>query len=225
MPIPKLDAILCSYASQKFPSLPLDYKWKFDVAMASKSFNMPINGKNWYKKTCALKRGIANKWNSSPEQRANLAEYAVRVWGGIKRNNAATIQSYVQVISQGQLPPTLKGIASWSKVAAFSNPDVHAIFDARVSFSLNAIQMLHGEGEWWWFPHLAGQNKLLNEIWPSLKKQENQKKWSHIEPQKVYSTYIDLLNNVAQQLKINIDDVEMLLFSKAEELALRVKMM
>lgn len=223
--MPSLDAILYSYAKQHLPSLPRDYKWKFDATVVSHSFKLTINGQNWYEKTRALKRGIANEWISSPGLRIALADYAVRVWGGVKRNAATTIQSYVQAVSQGQIPPTHKGIASWSKVAAFSNPDLHAIFDARVSFSLNAIQMLQGDGERWWFPHLAGRNKLLNATWPLLKAHATQKNWNRIESKKVYSTYIDLIKSVAQQLDVCIDDVEMLLFSKAEELARKIEMM
>ena len=41
----------------------------------------------------------------------------------------------------------------------------------------------------------------------------------------MYLTYIDLLQHVAKQLMVGIDDVEMLLFSKAEELAKEIERM
>lgn len=218
-----LETTLYSYSKKNLVSLPHSYKWKFDTAVVLHSFNLNVNGQNWYEKTRVLKRCIANEWASSPKQRIALADYAVRVWGGVKRNAAATIQGYVETVSQGQVPQTHKGIASWSKVAAFSNPDQHAIFDARVSFSLNAIQMLQGGVERWWFPHLAGRNKLLNATWPLLKAQADQQNWNRIQSTKVYSTYIELLKVVATQLNVGIDDIEMLLFSKAEELAREVE--
>lgn len=214
-----LEKNLLLYARQHLPLLPLIYTWKFDTAIVHHSFNLTITGSNWYEKTRALKRGISGEWSSSPEQRMELANYAVRVWGGVKRNSAATMQGYVQAVSQSRVPANHKGIASWSKVAAFSNPVGHAIFDARVSFSLNAIQMLQGDGQRWWFPHLAGQNKLLKAAWPLLKTRATQQRWGRIESTRVYPIYIVLLQSVSRKLNADIDDVEMVLFSKAEDLA------
>lgn len=219
-----LEATLLAYASQHLPSLPKDYTWKFDAAVVSANFGVTVNGATWYDKTRALKRGLSQVWASSPNQRAALADYAVRVWGGVKRNAPATMDAYVQTVSRGHVPLTHKGIASWSKVAAFSDPFEHAIFDARVSFSLNAIQMLSGSGPSWWFPQLAGQNKLLNETWPILKSRAKGQAWEDLKSTQVYPSYILLMKNASRMLHKDIDDVEMLLFAKAEELAKAVKM-
>ena len=214
-----LEATLVSYATQHLPALPNNYSWKFDPAVVHTDFGVTVTGVTWYDKTRALKRGLSQVWASRPNKRTALADYAVRIWGGVKRNAPTTIDSYVQTVSQGDVPKTHKGIASWSKVAAFSEPNEHAIFDARVSFSLNAIQLLSGGGQCWWFPHLAGQNKLLRETWPVLRTRAEVQKWTAIESTQVYSTYIVLLKSVSRSLRKDIDDVEMLLFAKAEELA------
>lgn len=214
-----LEATLLSYATQHLPALLDDYVWKFDPAVAHAHFGVTVTGTTWYDKTRSLKRGLSQVWISRPNQRTALADYAVRVWGGVKRNAPTTIGSYVQTVSLGAVPNSHKGIASWSKVAAFSDPSKHAIFDARVSFSLNAIQLLSGGGQCWWFPHLAGRNKLLVETWPVLKTHAAVQKWTLIDSTQVYSTYIALLTSVSLSLHKDIDDVEMLLFAKAEELA------
>ncbi|MET3456338.1 hypothetical protein [Pseudomonas kilonensis] len=215
-----LENTLLSYATQHLPSLPQIYTWKFDTALVRHSFEWEIGGSNWYEKTHALKRHASQKWGSSPEKRMALADYAVRVWGGVKRNAPATMQGYVQTVSQGQVPSNHKGIASWSKVAAFSNPNEHAIFDARVSFSLNVLQLIHGDEQRMWFPHLAGRNTQLNACWPRLKTLARQQSWLRIATTDVYPTYIGLLVNVSRKLNVEIGDVEMLLFSKAEDFAL-----
>lgn len=220
--MPSLEATLLSYARLHLPLLPQIYLWKFDPAVVHQSFALPVDGASWYDKTRALKRAIANQWHSSPERRGDIADYAVRVWGGVRSNAAATMQSYVHTISNGQLPQNHKGIASWSKVAAFSNPDQHAIFDARVSFSLNAIQILHGTGERLWFPHLPGRNTLLTATWPALKRQASQQGWARIGSTQVYPTYIELLHAGSAKLGVGVDDIEMLLFAKAEDLAREV---
>lgn len=214
-----LEATLVSYAKQHLPTLPNDYLWKFDPEVVLTDFGVTVTGATWYDKTRALKRGLSQVWSSRPNERTALADYAVRVWGGVKRNAPTTMGGYVQTVSQGAVPQSHKGIASWSKVAAFSDPGKHAIFDARVSFSLNAIQLLSGGGQCWWFPHLAGRNKLLVETWPVLKTHAAVQKWTPIDSKQVYSTYIALLTSVARSLRTDIDDVEMLLFAKAEELA------
>ncbi|SDA96816.1 hypothetical protein SAMN03159443_05780 [Pseudomonas sp. NFACC15-1] len=214
-----LENTLLSYATQHLPSLPNIYTWKFDTALVHHSFKWEIDGSNWYEKARALKRHVAQEWTASPEQRMALADYAVRVWGGVRGNALATMQGYVQTVSQGRVPDKHKGIASWSKVAAFSNPTEHAIFDARVAFSLNVLQRLHGDEQRWWFPHLAGRNTHLNACWPRLKTQAREQRWIRIATTDVYPTYIELLVNVSRKLDVEIGDVEMLLFSKAEDFA------
>lgn len=214
-----LEATLLSYATQHLPALLNDYVWRFDPAVAHTDFGVTVTGTTWYDKTRSLKRGLSQVWTSRPNERTALADYAVRVWGGVKRNTPTTIDSYVQTVSLGAVPKSHKGIASWSKVAAFSDPSNHAIFDARVSFSLNAIQLLSGGGQCLWFPHLAGRNKLLVRTWPLLKAHAEVQKWAPIDSTQVYSTYIALLTSVSRSLRKDIDDVEMLLFAKAEELA------
>lgn len=214
-----LESTLLSYASLHLPSLPQLYTWKFNTDIVRDAFNEVVPGANWYEKTRALKRALSQKWVSSPHQRMDFADYAVRVWGGVKRNAPATLQGYVQTVSQGSVPANHKGIASWSKVAAFSDPEAHAIFDARVSFSLNAIQMLKGDGQCWWFPHLAGRNTLLQASWPHLKARAGEQGWRRVATANVYPAYIDLLGRVSRQLQVDMQDIEMLLFSKAEDLA------
>ncbi|WP_434609681.1 hypothetical protein J3P80_20310 [Pseudomonas sp. D2-30] len=214
-----LEKTLLCYARKHVPTLPSIYTWEFDTALVYQTFGWDIGGSNWYEKASALKRYASQQWGASPDQRMALADYAVRVWGGVKGNASATMQGYVQIVSQGQVPINHKGIASWSKVAAFSNPNEHAIFDARVSFSLNVLQMLQGDEQRWWFPHLAGQNPRLKACWPRLKTQARQQGWLRIATTDVYSTYIGLLISVTRKLQVEIGDVEMLLFSKAEDFA------
>lgn len=214
-----IETTLRSYAERHLPALPHAYAWTFDAAMVYESFGLAVSGANWYERARTLKRGLSQEWALFPEKRTEIANYAVRTWGRVNANHATTMQGYVQAVSEGGVPATHKGIASWSKVAAFSNPGLHAIFDARVSFSLNVIQLLQGSGQHCWFPHLPGRNNLLNGCWPRLKAMARQQGWLRIGTRQVYARYIELITNVAGQLGVDIDDLEMLLFSKAGELA------
>lgn len=218
-----LDARLRSFARSNLPSLPQVYTWKYDLAVVQQSFGLHIGGANWYERTRELKSQLAQAWAASPSRRADLADYAVRVWGGVRGNAADTLLSYVDAVSQGKTPATHKGIASWSKVAAFSDPERHAIFDARVSFSLNAIQLLdEEEAPCWWFPQLPGRNTLLTQTWPILKARARTQGWSRMGSDETYPRYITLLERAAGPLGVGIADLEMLLFAQAEALAHQV---
>lgn len=214
-----LEKNLSIYAGINASSISENYTWKFDQKILATRFHLSTDGENWCEKTRALKRGLARTWTLHPERRMDVADYAVRVWGGVKRNAAVTLQRYVEIISDGKLPENHKGIASWSKVAAFSNPDLYAIFDARVSFSLNAIQVIYGGEDFFWFPQLPGRNNLLNASWPFLKSIAVKNSWHVVESPEVYSVYINLLRAVSVKIGIDLEEVEMLLFSNAEKLA------
>ena len=220
-----LDATLLSFAQSNLPSLPQVYTWKLNASVLQQSFGLTLDGTNGYERARELKRKLAQAWASSPPpRRAELADYAVRVWGGVRGNAAKTLQGYVDAVSQGEVPATHKGIASWSKVAAFSDPERHAIFDARVSFSLNAIQSLaKEEAPCWWFPKLPGRNTLLKEAWPILKAQADAERWTRVGSRETYPHYIQLLERAAGPLGVGIGDIEMLLFAKATELANQVR--
>lgn len=55
--------------------------------------------------------------------------------------------------------------------------------------------------------------------WPRMKAQAIQQSWIRIATTSVYSTYIELLMSVSRKLDVEIGDLEMLLFAKAEDLA------
>ncbi len=52
-----------------------------------------------------------------------------------------------------------------------------------------------------------------------MKAQAIQQSWIRIATTSVYSTYIELLMSVSRKLDVEIGDLEMLLFAKAEDLA------
>lgn len=214
---------LMRYAQQHLTTLPQDYRWKLKPEHVEQAFGLALPADSFYAMTRAVKRGLADQWQTMPHRRLALADYAVREFGGVRTNAPATLQSYVDIISQGRVPETVKGIASWSKVAAFSDPQAHAIFDARVAFSLNALQWLAGQAPCWWFPQLPGRNKLLTATWPLLKAQRVKQGWLRQADDVVYGNYLASLRTVAQELGAEIDDIEMILFAKAETLAQQVR--
>ena len=117
------------------------------------------------------------------------------------------------------------GIAPWSKALSIYNPDRYAIFDARVSTSLNALQIISGVENPSLFPVLPSQNSKIskgNRLFPDY---AASKRWNKLQNSTYYRTYIRLLEHTLTELPktegIGIYTIEMLLFSYAEELLFR----
>ena len=97
-----------------------------------------------------------------------------------------------------------KGIASWSKAIVVHNPNEYAIFDARVSVSLNSIKKLFNVNKAILFPILSSRNKTValgNKIIKNTTKTES---WKKASLNNFYTQYLKILNTVAKELNTNI---------------------
>ena len=138
--------------------------------------------------------------------------------GGIYTNRADSMQTYmtesdINLISNGR-----RGIASWSKALVIHNPEKYAIFDARVSTSLNCLQKVNEVKNKKLFPLLPSRNNTVvssNKFFKNLSKKE---RWDGVNESNFYKDYLLLLKGVAENQNTNISTVEMLLFAKAEVL-------
>jgi len=105
-------------------------------------------------------------------------------------------------------------VATWSKILAVQNPDTYAIFDARVSAALNAIQLAKGVETSLLFPQLPTRNTKIKKFQEWLRRQSFRKQ------RPTYRDYVSLLRIVAKKSGLNApEEVEMVLFANAEVLA------
>ena len=88
------------------------------------------------------------------------------------------IDGYTNSVAAGNVLP-FNGVASWSTVATAANTDNVAIFDARVSVPLGALQMFAGYEAAALFLILASQNKVIKAINPLLTSADG---WCTITP-------------------------------------------
>jgi|ERR1700683_5034105 len=88
-----------------------------------------------------LRRVLSEIWKNEPTRRPEIAAWYVRDWGGIKSNRKETIDKYVCLSEADLTALNMQGVATWSKILVVQNPDTYAIFDARVSAALNALQL------------------------------------------------------------------------------------
>jgi len=162
---------------------------------------------------------LNEKWiiENDSEKKGELIEYYIKTWGGIKGNKKDSMKEYCSLSAEKLIKKGIKGIASWSKALVLHNWNKYAIFDARVSCSLNALQIIYNCNEKKLFPILASQNKRIIIANKNLKRISKNENWTKDNEYDFYRNYLNLLERVAKELETNISTVEMLLFAKAEE--------
>ncbi len=120
-------------------------------------------------------------------------------------------------IRQGKI-----GIPSWSKALVIHDPYKYAIFDARVSASLNSLQIINCSKDKILFPILSSRNNTISEETRNIRDISKSNNWRKLNDLEFYSFYLELLLEVSNKVNTSISTVEMLLFAKAENLVKQV---
>jgi hypothetical protein len=201
------------------------YNWrKINETLIPQEIKLPAG--NQYKKNIALKVKLHDKWKSESDlsKKGELIEYYIKTWGGIKGNKVFAMEEYKSSLAEELIEKGVKGIASWSKALVVHDYNKYAIFDARVSCSLNALQIIYDTKDKRLYPILASQNKRIIEANKKLKSISKEYNWIKPNEYTFYNEYLELLSYSARDLNSNISTVEMLLFAKAEELIEKAKL-
>jgi hypothetical protein len=207
------------YVADYIDMLERDYQWKFSLEMLP--IEMNFNNESWLKKNIFLRKALHDKWNiSTPEQRLKIISWYIAKWGGIKRNSQEKLAFYASAKPERLIEEKTAGIASWSKALSIVDPMRYAIFDARVSSSLNSIQIIKKVFNPRYFPDLPSRNKTIISA-TSIAKSTVKKRWKSASKEIFYSEYNSLLGNIATEIGsgVTLQIVEMVLFSRAEQLA------
>lgn len=187
-----------------------DYEWAIPR-------NPPIpfqpNG-NALTDNLALRAALHEVWREAPARRAEVSEWFVREWGGIRGNHANTIAGHVLAVTNGG-PARLRAVSSWSKVAVLADPNRYAIYDARVAFALNALQVLEHGHIVEQFPVPPGRNTEINRAIDILALPGVRYSTTRV----AYERYLEILGYLGQPLQM----AEMALFASAEQLAQRIE--
>lgn len=208
------------------------YKWK----LPKTSFNgeqVVTSGTN-FEENVRLKLFLNKIWNEEEWSRRKIVGWIISDWGGIRSNRQSTLEKYYKHSLQENPETPLTGIASFSKVLAIKDPLKYAIYDARVAVGLNAIQMILAVTSGEIFPYLSGRNKITGD-WSAKPPRGFSKckeasiatlthppyNWKKIPRSDVYERYLELLQLISKNLDVPLYELEMTLFSQAEELAIR----
>ena len=177
-----------------------------------------------------LKYFLSEKWKSgNAKDREKIAEWIIAEWGGIRRNSEDRIKQHAKTAAN---PPDLlsqSGIASLSKVMSVVDPDLFAIYDARVAAALNAVQLQAKLKRGIAFRYVVGRNVAIHGS-RDAKGNQLSKGFVHAYPFGVlrsrgwvvpgrgqnYWTYLGLLHACKRQLDgYKLSELEMALFRAA----------
>jgi hypothetical protein len=175
-----------------------------------------VDQDNEYAQNVSLKQQLCALYCAgNDEAKIAATEYYIKVWGGVRRNRPQRIRRYALdqpnvLIANGRLR-----IASWSKALCIRDPGRYAIYDARVAVSLNVLQIIYRVEKPSLFPPLLGQNRLINKGSNILACYARENRWvEHLENE-FYEAYNALIANVANELRVDLCTIEMLLFANA----------
>ena len=200
------------------------YNWCIDENNLPNDIFLP-DGTN-YKKNISLKSQLHEKWLNEKDikLRGELIEYYIVKWGGIKSNSVASLNFYKTSDAEKLIERGSKGIASWSKALVLHDFNKYAIFDSRVSCTINALQTTSTNYNKILFPVLDSRNKLIKAANSQIKIISKIENWGKISNKDFYNSYLILLKSIANELNSDISTIEMLLFAKAEEVVKNSKL-
>lgn len=225
------------YALSKKDSVMHDWGWA--IPDLPETFNISLRKKNAYEQNIELKKKL-NKLLANNTLREEVIEWFLKRWGGITAIGEKTLKKYYTLEEPNfdtDLNYPFDGIASSSKVLNLLNPLKYCIYDARVAYSLNAIDLLYNKGRGLVFPVPPGRNQKLAFIdIITLRRLQYMKSLGNVDidtlkaakadllipKSEAYFEYMELLRMVVTQSRGIFTEgyeVEMILFTYAEELA------
>ena len=193
-----------------------------------------LEGSTNYEKNVSLKILLSDQYSRGNLDLDKVSKWIISSWGK-KKKISKNLDEYLTHVKDKKYPNSLEGVASYSKLFAMLYPLEFAIYDARVAVSLNVIQLLSEEKQGIFFPYLSGRNRItgyqntgrgFSNIGQFKKEQierTSQKNWIFLSKRNVYQLYNSLLLKLCKQNACKLWDIEMLLFSKAEDLVLQIK--
>ena len=210
---------VATYYKSNCHKLNKKYHWKVNIDNLPFS-NFKLDGSNLLEINLSLKKVLNRKFikSSSKADRIAITKYYIYYWGGIHSNAKSKIEFYAtedvhKIIELGN-----KGIASWSKALTVRNSKKYAIFDARVSVSLNGIIYNEFGKKGMYFPLLTTRNETIRKFHKDFRREigiEN-----YLPSGTFYELYLNIIHAVAKECNTSISEIEMCLFAFAEEVAL-----
>lgn len=210
-----MQEILNKFIAERINGICSDYRWPIKEDYLPDGIK--LDHANNYVQNVKLKHQLHDLFTAGQnQQQLEIITYYIKKWGHIYGNKEETLRTYNEndcedIINTKQT----KGIASWSKALCVRDPKKYAIFDARVSATLNLLLLENTEtDEKLFFPRLPSRNSTIRKINQHIQ----ESRVSYRSNRVVYREYMSLIHNAANHVGTDIQTVEMILFSHPEGL-------
>lgn len=210
-----MQEIINRFIAENFNSIKSDYRWRIKEEHLPAEVNLDPSSN--YVQNLQLKRQLNGFFvDGDFKERLEIINYYIAKWGGVIRNSEETIRIYSTMDCEALIDfRNTGGIASWSKALCVRDPKKYAIFDARVSATLNLLLLENTEtDEKLFFPRLPSRNSTIRKINQHIQ----ESRVSYRSNRVVYREYMSLIHNAANHVGTDIQTVEMILFSHPEGL-------
>ena len=211
--------LISSFYKNRQKELYVKYNWEIKEEFLPFS-SSKYSGSTLLDRNIELKRFLNKQFKKADEKRRfEIINYYIYDWGHVHTNKPSTLKIYAHEESDVLINLGKKGVASWSKALSARDSKKFAIFDARVSVSLNGIIFQEYGIAGCFFPLLPSRNKRIISFQKSLRGRINRN--GYFPSDTFYKFYLSLLHSVADKCNVEISEIEMCLFAYAEEIALQ----
>lgn len=137
----KIEALILDFYLKNKKNLEIEYKWKVDLNKIPSEISIKKSTNN-FELNLDLKQKLTTVFVSvNSKIKKELIHYYIYHWGGIRSNSQNTLEKYYNSKPVDLINLGLQGISSWSKAITVHDCNKYAIFDARVSASINGLQL------------------------------------------------------------------------------------
>jgi len=214
----RLCEALAAYVEENRPELDTLHRWKIPLVPTFAPFERGSD--SLAKANERLKRALSVVWYADPDPQYELAEWYVSKWGGV-HNRPEKLQASIASTDDELFGRRTAGIASRSKLVAIRDSERFAIFDAQVSFALNALQIVQEHEPPIFFPNLLSKNRKVGKFHDWVKTRNHGDAYKAFAA-RAYVIYLRVLAEVAQQLALaDAGEIVMLLVAQTEDVALQ----
>ncbi|MCF8342805.1 MAG: hypothetical protein K9I82_17645 [Chitinophagaceae bacterium] len=194
--------------------------YQFEFREDKLPISMNFKNLKCFDKNIELKEKLNQFWNKAEQPvKGNIIEYYIKEWGGIKGNSSNKMNKYRTQNTNQLLANGYGGISSWSKALVIHNPEEYFIYDSRVAFAINYLQIRFNVNKKYAFPMPLGQSKSIKQGMRIIKSNYDFAKWQKIDKNETYKTYQTLIEKVSLESGFAKSKIEMILFSIAPNLA------
>jgi hypothetical protein len=137
---------LSAFFEQKLPDIQKRYKGREKHLTTPLGPALASFGPNHLRQNQRLRQKLSvDEKSASPTRKAELAIWYVTQWGGVvHKDGGKKLVDFSTTAPADLIALGSDGIASWSKILSYRRYNTCAVFDARVSGCLNAIQIIFG---------------------------------------------------------------------------------